>query len=181
MSKPHAEEAGRLRGHGPRHRPQRLCVVTWAAPSRSRTSGSPGPPSARTSGRLSARSLSPVGAPFIVDCAASGRSGRGQDALLQATLIFYETAGKLLRELVDSRRSHSVERSSDRKYTNDHEGRADGRRVDIGITAYAVDQLGDITIVTSSVKEGEPSRRARRSAHRERKTLSDLFAPSRAR
>ena len=37
---------------------------------------------------------------------------------------------------------------SDRKYTKDHEwARAEGDLVRVGITAHAVDQLGDVTLV----------------------------------
>jgi glycine cleavage system H protein len=36
----------------------------------------------------------------------------------------------------------------DLKYTKDHEwARIDGDRVKVGITAYAVEQLGDVTLV----------------------------------
>ena len=45
---------------------------------------------------------------------------------------------------------------ADRQYTKDHEwalSSADG--VQVGITAYAVDQLGDITLVNLDVKVGD--------------------------
>ncbi len=68
---------------------------------------------------------------------------------------------------------------SDRKYTKDHEwARQDGSEVVVGITAFAVDQLGDITLVNLDVKPGDSV-----SAHKafgtieSVKTLSDLFAP----
>jgi glycine cleavage system H protein len=67
----------------------------------------------------------------------------------------------------------------DRKYTKDHEwARSEGDEVVVGITAFAVDQLGDVTLVGLDVKEG-----ATVSAHQafgtieSVKTLSDLFAP----
>lgn len=68
---------------------------------------------------------------------------------------------------------------SDRKYTKDHEwALAQGSELLIGITAFAVDQLGDITLVNLDVKPGD-----RVEAHaafgtiESVKTLSDLFAP----
>jgi glycine cleavage system H protein len=70
---------------------------------------------------------------------------------------------------------------SDRKYTNDHEWAkqppADAS-IDIGITAYAVDQLGDITLVNLDVKEGDSVEAGKAFGTIESvKTLSDLFAP----
>lgn len=67
----------------------------------------------------------------------------------------------------------------DRKYTKDHEWakHVEGE-VLIGITAFAVEQLGDITLVNLDVKAGD-----RIEAHKgfgtieSVKTLSDLFAP----
>lgn len=68
---------------------------------------------------------------------------------------------------------------SDRKYTKDHEwAKQEGNEVLIGITAFAVEQLGDITLVNLDVKPGDSV-----AAHKgfgtieSVKTLSDLFAP----
>jgi glycine cleavage system H protein len=68
---------------------------------------------------------------------------------------------------------------SDRRYTKDHEwAKEDGGVVRIGITAYAVDQLGDITLVNLDVKPGETITRGKAFGTIESvKTLSDLFAP----
>lgn len=68
---------------------------------------------------------------------------------------------------------------SDRKYTNDHEwAKQTGTDVEIGITAYAVDQLGDITLVNLDVKEGDSVEAGKAFGTIESvKTLSDLFAP----
>ena len=68
---------------------------------------------------------------------------------------------------------------SDRKYTNDHEwAKQSGASVDIGITAYAVEQLGDITLVNLDVKEGDTVEAGKAFGTIESvKTLSDLFAP----
>jgi glycine cleavage system H protein len=68
---------------------------------------------------------------------------------------------------------------SDRKYTNDHEwAKQTGNSVEIGITAYAVDQLGDITLVNLDVKEGDSVEAGKAFGTIESvKTLSDLFAP----
>ncbi|MBI3202096.1 MAG: glycine cleavage system protein GcvH [Myxococcales bacterium] len=67
----------------------------------------------------------------------------------------------------------------DRKYTKDHEwAKREGNEVLIGITAFAVEQLGDITLVNLDLKAGDVV-----AAHKgfgtieSVKTLSDLFAP----
>ena len=66
-----------------------------------------------------------------------------------------------------------------RFYTRDHEwALANGAEVLVGITAFAVDQLGDITLVDLSTAAGQ-----RLEAHQgfgtieSVKTLSDLFSP----
>jgi len=68
---------------------------------------------------------------------------------------------------------------TDRRYTKDHEwAKADGRRVEIGISAYAVEQLGDITLVNLDVKEGDAIKKGAAFGTIESvKTLSDLFSP----
>ena len=67
----------------------------------------------------------------------------------------------------------------DRMYTKDHEwAKREGSEVLIGITAFAVEQLGDITLVNVDLKPGDVV-----AAHKgfgtieSVKTLSDLFAP----
>lgn len=68
---------------------------------------------------------------------------------------------------------------SDRKYTKDHEwAKKDGAEVLVGITAFAVDQLGDITLVNLDVKPGDTVTAGQAFGTIESvKTLSDLFAP----
>jgi len=68
---------------------------------------------------------------------------------------------------------------SDRRYTKDHEwAKEDGNVVLIGITAFAVDQLGDITLVNIDVKPGDVLTAGKAFGTIESvKTLSDLFAP----
>lgn len=68
---------------------------------------------------------------------------------------------------------------SDRRYTKDHEwAKEDGDVVLIGITSYAVDQLGDITLVNLDVKPGDTLSAGKAFGTIESvKTLSDLFAP----
>jgi len=71
---------------------------------------------------------------------------------------------------------------ADRKYTKDHEWAAavggEGGKVRIGITAYAVDQLGDITLLNLDVKAGDDLAEGKAFGTIESvKTLSDLFAP----
>lgn len=67
----------------------------------------------------------------------------------------------------------------DRRYTKDHEwAKMDGDVVRVGITAYAVEQLGDITLVNIDVKEGDAIESEGAFGTIESvKTLSDLFAP----
>ncbi len=67
----------------------------------------------------------------------------------------------------------------DRRYTKDHEwAKREGDTVLIGVTAFAVDQLGDITLVNLDVKEGDSLTAGKAFGTIESvKTLSDLFAP----
>jgi glycine cleavage system H protein len=68
---------------------------------------------------------------------------------------------------------------TDRRYTNDHEwAKESGGEVLVGITAFAVDQLGDITLVNLDVKAGDELVSGKPFGTIESvKTLSDLFAP----
>jgi glycine cleavage system H protein len=75
--------------------------------------------------------------------------------------------------------SSTTETKSDRKYTKDHEWALDhdGEWV-VGITAFAVEQLGDITLVDIDVKVGDVVQAGKTFGTIESvKTLSDLFAP----
>ena len=69
---------------------------------------------------------------------------------------------------------------SDRRYTKDHEwAKTDGDALVVGITGFAVDQLGDITLVNIDVKPGDKIEAGRAFGTIESvKTLSDLFAPA---
>jgi glycine cleavage system H protein len=64
-------------------------------------------------------------------------------------------------------------------YTRDHEwasSKAEG--LEVGITAYAVDQLGDITLVNIDIKVGDTVTAGKAFGTIESvKTLSDLFSP----
>lgn len=73
----------------------------------------------------------------------------------------------------------SDEVRTDRKYTKDHEwAKHEDGVVLVGITAFAVDQLGDITLVNLDVKPGDSIRAGKAFGTIESvKTLSDLFAP----
>jgi glycine cleavage system H protein len=75
--------------------------------------------------------------------------------------------------------SGAKEIKDDRKYTKDHEwARQDGKEIVVGITAFAVDQLGDITLVSLDVKVGDSLEAHKTFGTIESvKTLSDLFAP----
>jgi glycine cleavage system H protein len=68
---------------------------------------------------------------------------------------------------------------SDRRYTKDHEwAKKDGDVVLIGVTSFAVGQLGDITLVNIDVKAGDTVTAGKAFGTIESvKTLSDLFAP----
>jgi glycine cleavage system H protein len=67
----------------------------------------------------------------------------------------------------------------DRRYTKDHEWAKDEQgELVVGITAFAVDQLGDITLVNIDVKAGDAVTAGKAFGTIESvKTLSDLFAP----
>lgn len=73
----------------------------------------------------------------------------------------------------------SDEVKTDRRYTKDHEwAKSSGDEVLVGITAFAVDQLGDITLVNLDVKAGDTLTAGKAFGTIESvKTLSDLFAP----
>ncbi|WP_437613236.1 glycine cleavage system protein GcvH [Sorangium sp. So ce834] len=68
---------------------------------------------------------------------------------------------------------------TDRRYTKDHEwAKQENDHVVVGITAFAVDQLGDITLVNLDVKPGDTITAGTAFGTIESvKTLSDLFAP----
>ena len=65
------------------------------------------------------------------------------------------------------------------KYTKDHEwAKVEGNRFTVGITAFAVEQLGDITLVNLDVKVGDQLAAGKAFGTIESvKTLSDLYAP----
>src|SRR5689334_17877358 len=67
----------------------------------------------------------------------------------------------------------------DRRYTKDHEWALEKQgEIVVGITAFAVDQLGDITLVNIDVKPGDSVTVGKAFGTIESvKTLSDLFAP----
>jgi glycine cleavage system H protein len=73
----------------------------------------------------------------------------------------------------------SNEVRDDRKYTTDHEWvLEEGNEFTIGISAFAVGQLGDITMVNIDVAEGDQIEAGKPFGTIESvKTLSDLFAP----
>lgn len=72
-----------------------------------------------------------------------------------------------------------LEVRDDRRYTEDHEwAKAEGAEVRVGVTAFAVDQLGDVTLVTIDVPVGGRVEKGQIFGTIESvKTLSDLFAP----
>jgi glycine cleavage system H protein len=64
-------------------------------------------------------------------------------------------------------------------YTKDHEwAKVEGQRITVGITSFAVEQLGDITLVSFDVKVGDTLEAGKGFGTIESvKTLSDLFSP----
>ncbi len=75
--------------------------------------------------------------------------------------------------------SGATDVKDDRRYTKDHEwAQETGGELVVGITAFAVDQLGDITLVNIDVKPGDTVTAGKAFGTIESvKTLSDLFAP----
>jgi glycine cleavage system H protein len=65
------------------------------------------------------------------------------------------------------------------KYTKDHEwAKTEGGEIVVGITQFAVEQLGDITLVSFDAKEGATIEKGKAFGTIESvKTLSDLYAP----
>ncbi len=65
------------------------------------------------------------------------------------------------------------------KYTKGHEwAKVDGTDVAVGVTSFAVEQLGDITLVNIDVKPGDSVVAGKAFGTIESvKTLSDLYAP----
>ncbi len=65
------------------------------------------------------------------------------------------------------------------RYTKEHEwARAAGGEVTVGITTFAVEQLGDMTLVNFDVKPGDAVTAGKAFGTIESvKTLSDLYAP----
>jgi glycine cleavage system H protein len=68
---------------------------------------------------------------------------------------------------------------TDRSYTKDHEwALTEGGTLKVGITRYAVEQLGDITLLNLDVKPGDTVTSGKAFGTIESvKTLSDLFSP----
>jgi glycine cleavage system H protein len=68
---------------------------------------------------------------------------------------------------------------ADRRYTKEHEwARPAAGEVTVGITSFAVEQLGDITLVNFDVKAGDAVTTGKSFGTIESvKTLSDLYAP----
>jgi glycine cleavage system H protein len=67
---------------------------------------------------------------------------------------------------------------SDLRYTNDHEWlRAHGKSWRVGITQFAVDQLGDITLVDLPKEDVLVTKGQRFGTIESVKSVSDLYAP----
>lgn len=72
-----------------------------------------------------------------------------------------------------------IQALEDRKYTKEHEWtKEDGGHFIVGISAFAVEQLGDITLVSLDVGVGDEVKAGEAFGTLESvKTLSDLYAP----
>ena len=67
---------------------------------------------------------------------------------------------------------------SDLKYTPSHEwARVEDNRITVGITAYAVEQLGDVTLIDLPETGSEVSARQHFGDIESVKTVSELYAP----
>jgi glycine cleavage system H protein len=75
--------------------------------------------------------------------------------------------------------SKDIEIKDDRKYTKDHEwAKAEGEEIVVGVSAFAVDQLGDITLINFDVAAGDSVAAGKVFGTIESvKTLSDLYSP----
>jgi len=75
--------------------------------------------------------------------------------------------------------SQASDIKDDRRYTKDHEwAQESGGSIVVGITAFAVDQLGDVTLINWDVTPGDRVDHGQVFGTIESvKTLSDLFAP----
>lgn len=75
--------------------------------------------------------------------------------------------------------SDKFEVKEDRAYTKDHEwAKSEGSEILVGITAFAVDQLGDITLVNVDAKAGDSVTAGKAFGTIESvKTLADLYSP----
>jgi glycine cleavage system H protein len=66
---------------------------------------------------------------------------------------------------------------SDLRYTNDHEWLSPGPTCKVGITAFAVEQLGDITLVDLPKVGDAVTKGGRFGTVESVKSVSDLYAP----
>jgi glycine cleavage system H protein len=75
--------------------------------------------------------------------------------------------------------SQASDVKNDRRYTKEHEwALVQGDSLTVGITAFAVDQLGDVTLINWDVAAGDRVEAGQVFGTIESvKTLSDLFAP----
>ncbi len=180
-------QARRLRDDGPRHRAPRLSVCTTGRregrrlherqprPHR-RQEHRPRLP-ARDDERDRQRVRGRLPRPH-------GRGGRGEDAFLQARPDARDAADRPGEHAATpNRRGGDDMQSDDASGPALHEGPRVGEaatapRCSVGITAFAVEQLGDITLVNLDVKPGDTITAGKAFGTIESvKTLSDLFAP----
>lgn len=79
---------------------------------------------------------------------------------------------------VKERETQMAQYPTDLRYTKDHEwARVEGDLVRIGVTAYAVEQLGDVTLVELPAAGESVEAHAKFGDIESVKTVSELFSP----
>lgn len=144
------------------------------------TSGGPAPTLGKNIGLGYVPSaLAEIGSKLIVDC-----RGKDVEAVVVKTPFYKRPSARLAAPttLASFFEETSKMAGSDVRdeygYTKDHEWVSTGAERLVGITAYAVEQLGDVTLVTIDVKPGDTITAGKPFGTVESvKTLSDLFAP----
>ncbi len=183
-------QARRLRDDGPRHRPARLPAARQVERARRRLHQRQPRPHGRQEHRPRLRARRDERhrdrAPGRLPRPPRRGQGR-QDAVLQASLVVTRSREPRSGSAPPSGPSTTRQQGDmasddvkdDRRYTKDHEwAKATAARSLVGITAFAVEQLGDITLVNLDVKAGDTLTAGKAFGTIESvKTLSDLFAP----
>ena len=167
-------QARRLRGDRARHRPPRLSAPRHVEASEVGvcTSGSPGPTVGKNIGLgYLPAAMTAIGTKFLVDC-----RGKNVEAVVVKT-PFYKRASPLAEDPASTSMSDNVPADLGTRRTTSGR-RPSGAEVTVGITAFAVEQLGDITLVNLDVKVGR--HRHRRQGVRDDRERQDAERSLRA-